>query len=386
MWNSIIRCGAVAGVLGFAGLAFDARPSPAGVPPEVVPAGSADDRGLVRVVEPADAEWAANLAREQLAALGTRATVTRAEPFLIVSDADAAWTQNRAALLQRASHQFTRFADRLGFRLEPSEQPLVVVLVNDHDRYTEFARRHDAVEAGWVAGYYASLSNRAVFYNDETGPMAALAVERLREFDEAVARAKGMATDARRERRAEDAAALEKRAAEMAAKLRHERQRVTSATRINGQAKAVHEAVHLLAFNWGLQARDREYPFWLTEGLATNFETERPGNAFGPEHEFGPRRRDFDRVREEGRLIPLEVFVQMLTVPGDDEEAADVMYAQSWSLFRYLFRYERAALCEYFRDILRQPPGRMGPRRHLELFRARFGDLDSVERAWLKRS
>ncbi|MFM9956718.1 MAG: DUF1570 domain-containing protein [Phycisphaerales bacterium] len=384
MWNSIIRFVAVAGVLCFAALAMGVRPSPAGTPS--ANAIGEDDRGLVRIVEPLDAEASAKLAVEQLQALGSRSTLTRAEPFLIVSDAEAAWTQNRAALLQRASHQFKRFADRLGFRLEPSEQPLVVVLVNDHDRYAEFARRHDAVDAGWVAGYYASLSNRVVFYNDETGPMAAQAGERLREFDDLVSRAKDMASDARRERRPEVAATLEKRAAEMAAKVKHERHRVTSATRVNGQAKAVHEAVHLLAFNWGLQARDREYPFWLTEGLATNFETEKPGNAFGPEHEFEPRRRDFERLRQDGRLLPVEVLVQLMAVPGDDEEMADVMYAQSWSLFRYLFRYERASLCEYFRDILGQPAGRMGPKRHLELFRARFGDVDALERAWLKRA
>lgn len=388
MWTTIFRAVTVGAVLGFAAMAMGVRPSPGGTEP----AGSAgddaaeDERGLVRIVEPADAKASADLAVEQLAALGSRAGVTRAEPFLIVSDADTAWTQNRAALLQRAAHQFKRFADRLGYRVEPSDEPLVVVLINDHERYARFAQRHDAVEAGWVAGYYASLSNRVVFYNDATGPSAAQAGAKLREYDELVARAKEMASDARRERRGDDAATLEKRASEMAARLKHEKQRVTSATRINGQAKAVHEAVHLLAFNWGLQARDREYPFWLTEGLATNFETEKPGNAFGPEHEFDPRRRDFDRVREGGRLIPLEVFVQMMTVPGDDEETADVMYAQSWSLFRYLFRYEREALCEYFRDIKRQPPGRMGPKRHLEIFRARFGDVESLERAWLKRA
>lgn len=389
MWTTIIRTAIVASVLAFAGLALGVRPAPGeGLPPSRGnPNGVAaeDDRGLVRLVGPADAESAAKLAVEQLASLGSRATISRVDGFIIVSDADQQWTQNRAALLQRAAHQFSRFANRLGFDLTPTEEPLVAVLIHDHERYTRFASRHDQVEAGWIAGYYASLSNRIVFYNDETGPMAEAANDRLREYDAMLIQAKSMAADARRDRRTEVAASLDSRAGELSSKLKSERQRLAAATRINGQAKCVHEAVHLLAFNQGLQARDRQYPFWLTEGLATNFETENAKAAFGPDHEFDPRRKDFDAIKEAGRLLPLEVLVQLLNVPGDDEATADVMYAQSWSLFRHLFRYRKADLAEFFRDFQREPPGRLGPKRQLELFRARFGDVDALERTWLKR-
>lgn len=389
MWNAIIRYAAFLGVVAFAALAMGARPAPGGAVPRTPPApanpGEPDARGLVRLVGPGDALSAAALAVEQLAALGSKGVITRTDRFLIVSDADHQWTQNKAAMLQRAAHQFGRFADRIGFQLTPTEEPLVCVFINDHERYTRFARSHDGVEAGWVAGYYASLSNRIVFYNDETGPMVEAAGERLKEYDALVSQAKSMAADARQERRIEVAATLEKRAADLTSRVRTERERVAATTRVNAQAKAVHEAVHLLAFNWGLQARDRQYPFWLTEGLATNFETERPSNAFGPDHDFEPRRRDFDAIKRDGRLLPLETLVQMLNVPGDDGPTADVMYAQSWSLFRYLFRYERAALGEFFRDFLREPAGRLGTRRQLELFRARFGDIAALERAWLKR-
>jgi hypothetical protein len=390
MWNAIIRYASLAAVLAFAALAMGVRAAPGeGLPTSRVNTPDApiqeDARGLVRLVGPADAQSAAALAVEQLAALGSRATITTSDGFLIVSDADQQWTQARAALLQRAAHQFNRFATRLGFQLTPSEEPLVAVLIHDHDRYTRFAKRHDDVEAGWIAGYYASLSNRIVFYNDETGPMAEAAQDRLKEYDTLLVQAKSMAADARREHRAEVAATLETRAGELASRLSTERQRIATVTKVNGQAKAVHEAVHLLAFNLGLQARDRQYPFWLTEGLATNFETERPSNAFGPDHEFDPRRRDFDAIKDTGRLLPLEVLVQMLNVPGDDEATADVMYAQSWSLFRYLFRYRKADLAEFFRDFLREPPGRLGQKRQLELFQARFGDIAALERTWLKR-
>lgn len=391
MLTAIIRGATVMGVLAFAAMALGVRPATGAGSRDTNASGAStpqlveDDRGLVRLTEPEDAEAAAALAVEQVEDLGSDATVTRAGGFIIVSDADARWTQVRAALIQRAHHQYERFADRLGFALTEPEEPLLCVLINDHDAYTRFAQAHDGVQAGWVAGYYASLSNRIVFYNDETSPAAAQAAERLAEYDRVVTEARTLAAQARKEKRADVAASLEARAGEMGSRLKAERKKVERSTRVSAEAKAVHEAVHLLAFNTGLQRRDRQYPFWLTEGLASSFETERTGAAFGPDHEFAPRRKDFDRLRDADRLLPLEVLVQLNSVPDDDEETAEVMYAQSYTLFRYLFRYERAALAEFFRDYLREPAGRIGPKRQLELFRARFGDVAALERVFLKR-
>ena len=34
--------------------------------------------------------------------------------------------------------------------------------------------------------------------------------------------------------------------------------------------------------------------------------------------------------------------------------------------------------------MLKEPPGRPTPQRHLELFKQAFGDVDAVEEAWLR--
>lgn len=396
MLTQCVRYGSVVAVVVLGTLALSAGPSPArgegARPPQQAsrasegPTPAVSENGLVQLTGPEDAEGSAALAVQQLGQLGSRATISRSGRFIIVSDAEAQWTLGRGALLERAAHQFRRFADRLGYTLTPGSEPLVCVLINDHDRYATFAAQHDGVEAGWVAGYYASLSNRIVFYNDETSPALDKARQQLADFESLADEARDLAKGARSDKRIEVAATLESRASEIDAKARLERDRLSRTTKVNAQAKAVHEAVHLLSYNWGLQQRDRQYPFWLTEGLAASFETESANQAFGPDHSFSARQKDFDRLRSQGRLLPLEVLVQMIGVPGEDEETAEVMYAQSWSLFRYLYRYERADLAEYFRDFLRQPAGRLGPERQFELFEARFGDVTALERRWLKRT
>ncbi len=382
MLTHLVRYGCVIAVVAFAGLTQSVRPAPAGEPVRATPA----DADLY--LAPHTVEQGAELAVRQLSEIGISATVTKAERFVVVSDCDQQWTLGRIGLLERAVHQFGRFADKLGIDLDDDAPAgasrLLCVLVNDHDAYREFAQRNDGVEAGWIAGYYASLSNRIVFYNDATNPAAQEAGDKLEEFDRLAQQAREMASKARAEHRADVAATLDARATDLSARLKAERQRLQKSTRATGEAKAIHEAIHLLAFNRGLQTRDRQYPFWLTEGLACAFETDRPNQAFGPDHEFEPRRRDFEKLRDDGKLLALETLVQFTAVPDNDEATAEVMYAQSCALFKFLYRHERADLAEFFRDFQKRPPGRVAPKQLLEMFRARFGDVESLEKRFLR--
>src|SRR5262249_52989303 len=139
-------------------------------------------------------------------------------------------------------------------------------------------------------------------------------------------------------------------------------------------------------FNCGVQSRARQYPFWLTEGLAMSFETDAPDNAFGPDHGSETRQAEFEGMLEKHRLFDLETLVQLNIPPDREADTADVMYSQSYSLFEYVFRYERRALGAYLSDVWAEPAGSISPRRHFEMFTARFGDPAGVERRWLKRA
>ncbi|HVZ94215.1 MAG TPA: DUF1570 domain-containing protein [Phycisphaerales bacterium] len=290
---------------------------------------------------------------ETIELLGPTFTRLDTEHFVVLSDCERSWTQARAHLLERAYHQFTRMTERLGMPARAPDHKLLCVLINDYEAYKSFARSRDNVTAPWVAGYYASYSNRAVFYNDATSPR----------FE----KARGDGTILPAQARQLDAQAME----------------VTI-------SKTLHEATHLIAFNRGLQSRAHQAPFWITEGLAACFESVTPNQAFGPDHAVERREKEFDDVVREQRLIPLSALVAMNNAPPDDDETASVMYAESYALFRYLYRYKRAALAGYFRDLLEAAPGLNSPAKHTRMFEARFGDAASVEkaflRAWSRRS
>ncbi|TVQ31922.1 MAG: DUF1570 domain-containing protein [Phycisphaeraceae bacterium] len=305
--------------------------------------------------------------------------------FVILSDADRDWTRDKASLLERAYHQFFRVMDRLEYPAVPPRHKLQCVLFSDHAMYVAFASVHDGVDAPWIAGYYAGLSNRVVFYDDSTGPSFVRAFDQLSEIEQSAAEMRNEARAARRERREETARNLWAHADEIARNVDRERARLHREAEQASKSKTIHEAIHLLAFNSGVQSRSHQYAFWITEGLASSFETDRPEAAFGPDHVTKSRMEEFDAHRADGSLFDLETLVELIRPPSDEAEVADVMYSQSYALLAYLYRYERRSLGEYLASVLEEPPGFISPQRQGELFRKAFGDPRSLENRWRRR-
>ena len=325
-------------------------------------------------------ESSLSLVRDQLGEQNRDFARYESRHFVVLSNGPLHWTNERLALLERTHFQFTRMMKLMGLQSVPPENKLICVLFDDHADYTSFARRTDRVEAPWVAGYYASGSNRIVMYDDATGPTFAAANRQIEELQQ-------QAEQARRQARSADRSQLN-RAQDYAKRVREhaerEAERIRDLVRAASDAKAVHEAAHLIAFNCGLQSRSRRYPFWLTEGLATNFETEDANGAFGPDRPLDARERDFDNRMEAGELLPLRDLVQLVDIGHFESDHAGAAYAQSYALFRYLFRSHRDQLAQLFRDIEREPAGAISPQRTLELFERRIGPVDLVEREWLR--
>lgn len=321
-----------------------------------------------------------------LAALGPGFNRSQTRHFVVLSNCDTKWTTGRAELLERAHHEFFRVLDQMEHPAHPPRARMLCVLVRDHADYARFALEQDGVSAGWIAGYYAGLSNRVVFYDDLTGPAFRAALAQLDEHLAQAKRLEAQATEVRRGNRVAEAEHLAGRASDIRRFVRSETQRVEKQARLASQAKTIHEAIHLLAFNCGVQSRGHEYPFWLTEGLALAFETDRPLSAFGPGREGPARREDFERCLSEGRLKPLEEMVVISEAGHADAETADVLYSQAFGLFEHLHRHEAEALREYLLAFFDAPAGEMEPSRQRGLFVAHFGDPARLERRWLTRA
>lgn len=322
-----------------------------------------------------------------LASLGPSFGRSETDRFVILCDGAVSWSRSSGVLLETTFDRFERLMRHLGLPMVEPDSKLQCVLIQDHDRFEAFALGQDGIEAGWMGGYYATHTNRVVFYDTETAPAFARAREKLDELNEQADRAREQASDARRGKKP-DAEELYRTLA-VQARASSERQRRMLADRAAqaGAAKTTHEAAHLLAFNCGLQLRSRQYPFWLSEGLATCFEAEsveaaRKGR-FGPDRENPVRQREFAAAIAEATLVPLEALVEM-NAADPDEDVSRVMYAQAHALYRWLHRHEREALAGLYTDIAREPAGMIGARRQGEMFRARFGDIAKLERKWLR--
>ncbi|MCH8822977.1 MAG: DUF1570 domain-containing protein [Planctomycetes bacterium] len=265
--------------------------------------------------------------------------------WVVLSDASAVWTRRQSQLLERARHQFLRFTRRVGLQPKPLRHKLVCILFDSRDEYHDFAQKQDGVTAQWISGYYSPKHDRVVFYNvsDSTPRKNALS------------QASSTATNLPRD----DAD-----------------QRATATT--------IHEAIHQLMFHTGVQSAHIEYPLWICEGLATAFETDVANGAFGPDHEYAPRRNRFKQLVEDQQLIDLRKLVTFARMPDDRDETVQAVYHQSYALVTWMTRYRTDELHNYLQSMLDEPAGRPTPERQLEIFEQAFGDVDQVQRAWLR--
>ena len=276
--------------------------------------------------------------------------------FVVISDAAPGWSRQQALLLDRTYHQFNRFTKRLGIRPGPLRHKLVCVMFQQHSDYRRFAEANDGVTAEWISGYYSPKNDRIVFYNIETNPDFA---EALRVSADRLTRSGEGHAPAGRSR------------------LRDEYQKAATAT-------VVHEAVHQLAFHTRIQSPQIQNPLWLSEGLATAFETDRPGMSFGPDHEYDLREEQFRELLEDGKLIALRDLVTYSYMPDNSDDTIAAVYHQSYALVRWMSRFRRPELRRFMIDLRSETPGRPTRQRHLNLFEKAFGDVDRLERAWLR--
>ena len=141
---------------------------------------------------------------------------------------------------------------------------------------------------------------------------------------------------------------------------------------------AAHEMVHQLVRNSGLIRRHDDFPVWLHEGLATQFEVVRGGVWAGVGRVHDLRLPDWRAIAPPPPLIPL------LRDLGFEHGYRRDLYAQAWALV-YFLRKERPRQFQTFLDLLRNPAPEAGSDadRTSAAFRTAFGDdLPALEASW----
>jgi hypothetical protein len=141
---------------------------------------------------------------------------------------------------------------------------------------------------------------------------------------------------------------------------------------------AAHEMVHQLVASSGLAPRHDDFPVWLHEGLAAQFEVLRGGRWAGIGRVHDLRLPDWRALRPLPRLAPLIRDVGF--GHGYHRDA----YAAAWALVYYLRKVHSQQFLTFL-DLLRAPQAGPRPRgdRIFSAFQSAFGsDLEALETDW----
>lgn len=305
------------------------------------------------------------------------------EHFVLFSDADPAWSRTQLWRLERTHDRFIAFARAAGLRPLPLRHRIVAIAFANLEDYLAFARANDGSTGAGVAGYYNAVHDHLVYFHVESDRNVARAREDLERL---AGQADAMRRDARRARsrgQGGDARALRRRAGAVDDRLAEESARLDAFARARSSAVTLHEAIHALAFGTEVQSRFVMQPLWLTEGLATAFESDEPGGDFGPDRDFALRRDVFEALADAGRLLPLADLIALDhgAIAGR-MDLAEVLYAQSCAFVSWLCVHRRGGLAEFLAEINAAAGKPFGAAEQRAAFERAFGPIDRIEEQW----
>jgi hypothetical protein len=285
--------------------------------------------------------------------IGLNLQVHETDQFLVLSSADDPSAIATGQLLDQVYLRFYEQFSRAGFGPKPPPDKLVWVCVNSYGALEAYGRAADGADVSWMGAYYSHETNRVA---------AAMAAGR----PVAQAQVRGRPSGS---------------SGKIAA-LGDPGGGPPAGGGLNIRT-LTHELTHQLAFNSGLQRRGATYPFWLTEGLATNFEADSV-DSVGLGREESRYRQRLIEAKAGGRLIALERLAAMTDCPAGPASATRDAYAQAWGFFHYLMESRPGALKKYMADL---SPAWL-PRQNAESLRSRFiavfGPVKPLEEDFLR--
>ena len=257
--------------------------------------------------------------------LGSGFAIYPTQHYLIAYNCNEAYVQRVGALFEQLHRGFFTFWENQRWELDEPDYPLVAVVMRDYDSFLEYAENDIGETAKSVIGYYHLSSNRMTTFN-------------VPNWERNV-------------------------------------------------ATIIHEATHQLAYNTGMQKRFADNPMWVSEGLATFFES--------PDMRNPGRWRSIGRVnqvnlarwRQYLRNRPQESLATLL---ADDQRfrngsTATSAYAESWALTYFLIRTRREEYVNYLRELsLGRPLAERTRPERIEMFERIMGDsLVNLDKAFL---
>jgi len=265
--------------------------------------------------------------------------------YLICHNTSKVYAQWCGALFERLYMSFFNYWGRKKIELHEPQFPLVALVFAEQESFARYAVAELGEGTKSIPGFYSQKTNRMTMY-DLTG------VETLRDAGD------------RRGSAAQINLMLSRPAAERTV------------------ATVIHEATHQMAFNCGLQTRYADIPLWLSEGIATYFETPdlssskgwRSIGAVNPVQLEGIR--NYLPRRQADSLTSLLAGNDRLRNPKLQADA----YAESWALNYFLVKQRPKQYLEYIKALAEKKAQFFDDAQtKIEEFKQAFGDLDKLD-------
>lgn len=286
------------------------------------------------------------LEQELTREFGAGFTVTQTKHFTICSQAGKRYSQWCGSLFERLYKVLHYQWDSKALPLHEPEVPLIAVIFKDRAAFEAYASQILGEGAAATHGFYSIQSNRMVLYDLTAAPGERPAYT----------------------------------TADIVRKLRKSPFNI---------ATVIHECTHQIAFNVGLHTRFADNPLWLTEGMATYFETPDLRSKTGWRTVGRPnpwRLRQFvDYARARRKADSLQTLISSDARFQDPEAVLDT-YAEAWAFSYFLIKTHRRQYEEYLSLIAaRKPLIWATPEERLQAFQSVFGeDLARLDQEFLK--
>ena len=281
--------------------------------------------------------------------------------YLICYNTSKPYAEWCGALFERLLRAYTNYWKKRKLPLSDPKMPLVALIFADKTSYKRYAGQSLGDAANSIVGYYNLQTNRIVMY-DLTG-------------------------------------AQDPEQAQHRMRNRAEINRVLSKPQAGRLiATVIHEATHQIAFNCGVQKRLADTPLWLNEGMAMYFETPDLRSSTGWRGMGSVNRERLFQFRSYCKVRPTD---SLLTLISDDQrirgkstdprfqgrEAILEAYSEAWCLTYYLLKHKEKTFVKYLMFLSQKQPGqRDTPEQRIREFERFFGNLDTIEKDFMRQT
>lgn len=277
-------------------------------------------------------------------------SVYQTKHYVLVYNTSEVYVKWVGQLFEGLHRRFANFWRSKGLKLDEPRFPLVAVVFSDKQSYLRFAREDIGESADAMIGYYNMKTNRMVMY-DLTG------------VDAIVPKGQRVSSSA------------------VISKL------LSQPTAERTVATIVHEAVHQMSFNGGLQVRLADNPYWVSEGMAMFFEAPDRSSRAGWGSIGKINYHNLSLFRRNLAARGADRLTGMITDDSKFQKAdtAPQFYPESWALTYFLMKTKSRDYVKYLSALKSlKPLGESTPRERLDLFKEHFGDPLQLESQYLR--